>query len=93
MKKLLFVILILALIAIVSGCFLFRTKSVENDYISAIIKDALLKLPLGTLLGIELSIKKLIQEDNHLHKFAVFENWSPTVLKERQLQLPKQEMI
>ncbi len=64
MKKLLFVILILALIAIVSGCFLFRTKSVENDYISAIIKDGTLEITSRNIYsGIELSIKKLIQED------------------------------
>jgi len=75
MKKLLFVILILALIAIVSGCFLFRTKSVENDYISAIIKDGTLEITSRNIYsGIELSIKKLIQEDTISTNSQFFEN-------------------
>ncbi len=65
MKRYLFAGLIIALIAIISGCFMLKTKSMENSHISAsIIENTLQITSRGTYSGIELSIKKLIQDDD-----------------------------
>ncbi|WP_367362592.1 hypothetical protein [Mesotoga sp.] len=65
MKKILLAILVITLLAVISGCFLFRTKSVENSEFHAVIRDGELEITSKNAYpGIEISLKGIYEEED-----------------------------